>query len=86
MRKNGNWFNESIDVFKKIENVISGVFLYYAATCGFIFGWVALSIMFFTLSGSIPQAFVIALRVFYFLLSFLVGLKLTIYFMNIIKK
>ena len=81
-----NWFNESITVFKKIDKIVSKVFLYYAAIWGFIFGWIVLAAMFFSLSGTIPFEFVFMLRVFYFLISFLFGLKLTLFLMGLFKK
>ncbi len=81
-----NLFNESLITFKKIDKVVSNVYLYYAATLGFIFGWIVLGVLFFTLSGTIPKVFVLLLRVFYFLISFLLGLKLTLFFMRLFKK
>lgn len=81
-----NTLDESVIAFKKIDKIISQVFLYYAATCGFIFGWVVLGILFFTINNSIPLIYVVLLRVFYFLLSFLIGLKLTIFSIYVIKK
>lgn len=78
--------SESIISFKKIDKIISNVYLYYASTCGFIFGWVVLGILFFSISGSVPPIMVILLRTFYFLLSFLFGLKLTILFIELFKK
>lgn len=80
-----NWLSESLIVFKKIDKTVSRIFLYYAATLGFIFGWVCLGILFFSLSGTIPQVFVLLLRVFYFLVSFLFGLKLTVFFSGLFK-
>ncbi len=84
--KKKNWLSESLITFKKIDKVVSNVYLYYAATCGFIFGWIVLGILFFTLSGTIPVVFVIMLRVFYFLISFLLGLKLTLFVMEKFRK
>ena len=84
--KKKNWLSESLITFKKIDKVVSNVYLYYAATCGFIFGWIVLGILFFTLSGTIPVVFVIMLRVFYFLISFLLGLKLTLFVMGKFRK
>ena len=81
-----NWFNESMIAFKKIDKIVSRVYLFYAATLGFIFGWIVLGILFFTLSGTVPVTFVILLRVFYFLISFLLGLKLTLFIMRLFKK
>ena len=78
--------SESMITFRKIDNIISKVFLYYAATLGFIFGWVCLGILFFLISGTLPLVFVLLLRVFYFLISFLVGLKLTILVIRLFKK
>ncbi len=72
--------------FKKIDKIVSRVYLFYAATLGFIFGWIVLGILFFTLSGTVPVTFVILLRVFYFLISFLLGLKLTLFIMRLFKK
>ncbi len=69
---------ESAISFKKIDKIVSNVYLYYASTCGFIFGWIVLGLLAFSISGSVPPILVILLRTFYFLLSFLVGLKLTI--------
>lgn len=85
MKKN-NWLNESMIAFKKIDKIVSNVFLYYSSTCGFIFGWVCLGIIFFSISGTIPGYFIILLRVFYFLISFLVGLKLTMFVINLFRK
>ncbi len=84
--KKKNWLSESLITFKKIDKIVSNVYLYYAATCGFIFGWIVLGILFFTLSGTIPVVFVIMLRVFYFLISFLLGLKLTLFVIKLFKK
>ncbi len=78
--------SESIITFRKIDKIISKVFLYYASTFGFIFGWVLLGILFFSISGEIPKGFVLLLRIFYFLISFLLGLKLTILITESIKK
>ncbi len=86
MKKKGNWFNESMTVFKKIDKIVSSVFLYYTSICGFVFGWVIIALLFFSYSGTIPFYFVLILKVFYFLMSFLFGLKLTIFFMNVFKK
>ncbi len=84
--KKKNWYNESIITFKKIDKIVSRVYLYYASTCGFIFGWIVLGVLFFSISGTIPNGFVILLRVFYFLISFLLGLKLTLFIMRLFKK
>lgn len=84
--KNKSWINDSMIAFKKIDKIVSKVFLYYSSTCGFIFGWVCLGIIFLSISGSIPVAFVILLRVFYFLISFLLGLKLTVFVMGFFRK
>lgn len=79
-------FDESFIAFKKIDKTVSRVYLYYAATLGFIFGWIVLGVLFFTLSGTIPPVFVLLLRVFYFFISFLLGLKLTLLIMRLFKK
>ena len=84
--KKKNWLSESLITFKKIDKVVSNVYLYYAATLGFIFGWIVLGVLFFSLSGTIPKEFVLLLRVFYFLISFLLGLKLTLFVMKLFKK
>lgn len=84
--KKRNLLNESMITFKKIDKIMSNVFLYYSSTCGFIFGWICLGILFFTLSGTIPMCFVLLLRIFYFLISFLLGLKLTLVVMRLFKK
>lgn len=84
--KKKNWLDESMITFKKIDKIVSRIFLYYSSTLGFIFGWIVLGILFFTLSGSIPVVFVILLRVFYFLISFLLGLKLTLFVMGFFRK
>lgn len=86
MKNNNNWLNESVTAFKKIDKIVSKVFLYYSATCGFIFGWVCLGIIFFSINGTIPGAFIILLRVFYFLISFLLGLKLTMFVIGLFRK
>lgn len=86
MKKHSNWLNESMIAFKKIDKIMSKVFLYYSSTCGFIFGWVCLGIIFFSISGTIPKTFILLLRVFYFLISFLLGLKLTVFIMNFFRK
>lgn len=78
--------DESMIAFKKIDKIISKVFLYYASTCGFIFGWIVLGMLFFTLSGTVPVVFVVLLRVFYFLISFLLGLKITLFVMGLFRK
>ena len=77
---------ESKIVFEKIDKITSKAFLYYSATFGFIFGWVCLGILFFSMSGTIPTAFIILLRIFYFLLSFLLGLKMTLFFIKMVNK
>lgn len=84
--KKKNWLNESIIVFRKIDKIMSNVYLYYASTLGFIFGWIVLGVLFFSISGSVPPVFIILLRVFYFLISFLLGLKLTLFVMGLFKK
>lgn len=86
MKKKNNYLDESVAVFKKIDKVVSSAYLYYAATCGFIFGWVVLGLLFFSISGEIPQIFVLMLRIFYFLISFLLGLKLTLVVMHCFRK
>lgn len=86
MNRKNNWLNESVTAFKKIDKIVSKIFLYYSSTCGFIFGWVCLGLLFFSISGTIPVFFVILLRVFYFLISFLLGLKLTMFIMNLFRK
>lgn len=78
--------SESNIAFKKIDKIVSRTFLYYAAIGGFIFGWFGLALIMYTVSGKIPLLFVLLLRVFYFLLSFIVGLKITILLINLFKK
>lgn len=78
--------SESIISFKKINDIVSDVYLYYASTCGFIFGWIVLGILFFSVTGSIPSIMVILLRVFYFLIFFLLGLKMIILIIELFKK
>jgi len=79
-------FNQCMTAFKKIDKVVSSVFLYYASICGFIFSSVILGLLSFSISGTVPVEFVFMLRFFFFLISFLVGLKLTILFMNLFRK
>ena len=67
-----------------VGTIVIPTILFYLG--GFIFGWVILALLFFSYSGTIPFGFVILLKVFYFLISFLLGLKLTIFFMNLFKK
>lgn len=69
--------------FKKIDKIMSGAFLYYSAICGFIFGWFSLAVILYTISGEIPAAFLLLLRLFYFLLSFIVGIKIIIFLLNL---
>ncbi len=78
--------SESKATFKRIDKIVSKSFLYYAAICGFIFGWVALALIFHAVSGEIPPLFVILLRVFYFLLSFIFGIKVTLLLIYLFKK
>ena len=73
-------------VFERFDKVISKTFLYYSATFGFIFGWICLGIIFLSISETIPTAFIILLRIFYFLLSFLLGLKMTLFFLKAVNK
>lgn len=80
--KNPKFLKDSMVVFKKLDKVVSQVFLYFSSTCGFILGWIGLGIILLSASGSIPEPFTILLRVFYFLLSFMIGLKLTLFFMK----
>lgn len=84
--KKKNWLDESLITFKKIDKIVSNVYLYYAATCGFIFGWIVLGVLFFSFSGTVPPVFIILLRVFYFFISFLLGLKLTLFIMGKFRK
>lgn len=70
--------DDTLPVFKKIFKSTSKAFLYYAATCGFLFGWISMAIFLSTLYGEIPFLFVLLLRIFYFLISFLIGLKILI--------
>ena len=77
---------ESNVSFKKVDKVMSGAFLYYASTLGFIFGWFGLALVVYTVNGEIPNVFILLLRVFYFLLSFIVGLKITIFLINLFRK
>lgn len=78
--------SESKITFEKIDKIISSTFLYYAAICGFIFGWFSLAVIIFLISGEIPLVFVLFLRIFYFLLSFLFGLKLTIFLIHLFRR
>ena len=78
--------SESKITFEKIDKIVSSSFLYYSAICGFIFGWISLALFFHIIGGEIPAAFVVLLRVFYFLLSFIVGLKVTIYLISLFRK
>lgn len=84
--KKKNWLSESMIAFKKIDKIVSRVYLFYAATLGFIFGWIVLGLIFFSISGTIPSLFVLLLRVFYFLISFLLGLKFTLFVMGLFRK
>ena len=77
---------ESKVTFEKIDKLISRAFLYYAAIGGFIFGWFGLALILYAMTGEIPQMFVLLLRVFYFLISFIVGIKVTIYLIGLFKK
>lgn len=85
-RKLNKVLGDSNIAFKKIDKIISSGFLYYAAICGFIFGWFGLAIILHTISGEIPTLFVLLLRVFYFLLSFIFGLKVTVLLITLFKK
>ena len=78
--------SESMITFKKIDESVSKLFLYYAAAGGFILGWVSLGIILFLISGALPEQFILLLRVFYFLLSFLLGIKFTIFVIESFKK
>lgn len=78
--------SESKITFKKIDKIISSAFLYYAAICGFIFGWFSIAFFLFIIGGEIPSGFVLLLRVFYFLLSFIFGIKVTILLISLFKK
>lgn len=77
-----NWLNESVVAFKKIDKIVSKTLLYYCSIFGFILGWVSLGIIFLSISDTIPLFFVLLLRVFYFLISFLFGLKITVLIIN----
>ena len=72
--------------FKKIDKFVSRFFLHYAAIGGFIFGWFGLAVILHTISGEVPIVFVYFLRIFYFLLSFIVGIKITRFFVDLIRK
>lgn len=78
--------SESNVAFKKIDKIMSKSFLYYASICGFIFGWFSLALFLFMIGGEIPTVFILLLRIFYFLLSFLFGLKITILLITLFKK
>lgn len=78
--------SESKITFKKIDKILSRTFLYYAATCGFIFGWISLALIIHAISGEIPPIFVLLLRVFYFLLSFIFGIKVTIFIIHLFRR
>ena len=86
MKNKNNVLGKSLITFKRIDKVVSEFFIYFASGCGFVFGWTSLGIIFFSASGGIPAEFVFVLRLFYFIISFLVGLKLTIFFINKIQK
>lgn len=86
MKNRKNIINESVVTFKKIDKVVSKIFLYYTSICGFIFGWVCIGIILLSMNGSIPTIFTLLLRIFYFLISFLLGLKFTIFMMKKFKK
>lgn len=75
-----------IQSFKQIDKIVSPVFLYYTSICGFILAWITVSVMLLTIAGEIPQIYVIILRVFYFLLSFLCSLKITLIIAQLVKK
>ena len=85
-RKVDKALSESKITFKKIDRIICSSFLYYSAICGFIFGWFSLALFLFMIGGEIPVTFVLLLRVFYFLLAFIFGLKVTIFLVDFIKK
>lgn len=78
--------SDSIISFKKIDKIVSNIYLYYASTFGFIFGWVVLGLLSFSIIGSVPPILILLLRTFYFLLSFLFGLKLTIWIIEHFKR
>lgn len=78
--------SESKTTFKRIDRIVSSSFLYYSAICGFIFGWIALALIVHAISGEIPPLFIIMLRVFYFLLSFIFGIKVTIFLIHLFRK
>ena len=82
MKNRKNVINESVITFKKIDKIVSKIFLYYTSICGFVFGWVCIGIILLSMNGSIPTLFTLLLRIFYFLISFLLGLKLTIFIMR----
>lgn len=86
MSKIGKVLSESRVVFSKIDDIVSKVFLYYAAIGGFVFGWFSLAVILFTLAGEIPLIFVLILRVFYFLATFLLGLKVSIFVVGKFRK
>lgn len=86
MKNKRNIFNESVIAFKKIDKIVSKVFLYFSSICGFIFGWICLGIIFLSTSETIPGELIFVLRLFYFLISFLLGLKLTLFFMKKFRK
>ncbi len=77
---------ESKVSFEKWDKVFSSIFLYYAAICGFIFGWFSLALFLFMTGGEIPVVFVLLLRLFYFLLVFVFGIKITIILTGVIRK
>ncbi len=78
--------SESMIAFRKIDKIVSKAFLYYSSTCGFIFGWIVMGILFLSIGDAIPSLFVVLLRIFYFLISFLLGLKLMIFIINLFQK
>lgn len=77
---------EIIPGLKNIDKFVSELYLYYAATCGFLLGWVCLGVFLVSILDTLPTLFVLLLRVFYFLLSFLFGLKIVIVLMSLFSK
>ena len=77
---------EFIATFSDLDKIVSNALLYLGAIGGFIFGWMALSIILVSIDIGIPPILEMLLRVFYFLLAFVLGLKLVLYGLKLVEK
>ena len=81
-----NSIEKIIDSFAGLDKIISKTFIYYSVILGFIFGWISIAVILLSAGIEMPLIFILFLRVFYFLLSFIIGLKIVLCLLAMFNK